>query len=280
MPDQYKYDLYFLLGGACACTQILRYCQLQYASYPFDWLMGASITERARMLADGLNDMLHKDSMVLVEKNKRPTGTDYWRNERNGLDFMHDFHQNKSLSEEFPGVVEKYKRRAARLIQQISTSTRVLAVYAERPCDKTELSNQELCEATQILRNAFPGVGIDLLYLHCDESVLISDISETIAGKGITKMRFNYNMCNCYAPYEVNLPMAACALNRYTISERHLNEKNKGNRISFIKSQPSANNLIQRHKLGIKIARGIMEYSLYFRLSKIWHSILKKFYKN
>ena len=35
MPDQYKYDLYFSLGGACACTQILRNCQLQYASVRF-----------------------------------------------------------------------------------------------------------------------------------------------------------------------------------------------------------------------------------------------------
>lgn len=264
--QQKTYDLYFSLGGACACTQILRYCQLQFASYPFDWVFGASITERAEILANRFSDLLQQDAMVLIKENAAGPRTNNWLNQSNGIEFMHDFHYGVPLAEEFPKVLEKYLRRGNRLIQQITTSTRVLAVYAERPCDKHVLPDEDLCAALQILRKAFPEVEIDLLYIYSDDSVLIPEAAiSTLPGSGVSKIGFGYNMFNVYAPYEVNLPMAAHALRHFQISDLHAGAANQAARTRFQARIPSVEALVRRQKLGIRIARMVMESDLCFR---------------
>lgn len=278
--QQITYDLYFSLGGACGCTQILRYCQLQFASYPFDWVFGASITERAEILANHFSGMLQQDAMELIKENATGSRTNNWLNKRNGIEFMHDFHYGVPLEEEFPKVAEKYQRRGNRLIQQITTSKRVLAVYAERPCDKQVLPDEALCAALQILRKAFPKVEVDLLYIYSDDSVLIPEASiSEIPDSGVSKIGFGYNMFNVYAPYEVNLPMAAHALRHFLITDLHAGTANQAARVRFQKRIPTVEALVRRQKLGIRIARMVMESDLCFRCAKIWQSIMKHFYK-
>lgn len=273
------YDLYFSLGGACASTQILRYCHLQYASYPFDWLWGATIAERAEILAGEFKSLLDKNSMELVNETLSAHGTNNWRNNANGIEFMHDFHANVSFDAEFDKVAGKYCRRAERLLQQIKTSKRVLALYAERPCDKKQLTTEELSEALEILRKAFPQVHIDLLYLYCDDTISITDAEETVLAEGVSTICFGYNMFNVYAPYEVNLPMAAYAMKAFRISGLHLTGNAVHERDEFMRGIPSASKLMARQKLGIRIARMIMEFEGYYRIIRSMNSLLKHFFK-
>lgn len=279
MPQSKEYDFYFSLGGACACTQILRHCHLQFASYPFDWIAGSDIVTRAHIICNDFQDFLRKEALVLSKKNESPRGSNIWTNTDNGLEFCHDFHNGISFDEEYPVVYEKYKRRSKRLIEQIGTSKRVLAVYAERPCDKTELEDAALIEAQQVLQAKFPQVEIHLLYLYSDDSILITEARETEVAKGVFKLRFSYNMFNIYIPYEVNLPMAACALQRYNITDLHLSAKDKKTRASHLKKPLHAQKLIKLHKFSYKIARYILNYDGYSRLAQLGHNLIKPFFK-
>lgn len=272
------YDLYFPLGGACACTQILRYSKLQFASYPFDWLIGASITDRASILVNQFTDFLREKAMECIKEDNRPNGKDTWRNNDNGLLFMHDFNHGTSFAEAYSGICEKYQRRARRLIQQITTSKRVLAVYAERPCDPGILGKKQLSEALQILRDAFPTVHIDMLYLYNDDSVLISDAQETQVCEGVSEIRYCYSLFNIYAPYEVNLPMAAAALNHFAISGLQVSDDCVRARMDFVTKAPDARELTRRHNLGLKFTRYIMHYEGYFHKAHLFHSLIRHFY--
>ncbi len=279
MSQSKEYDFYFSLGGACATTQILRHCHLQFASYPFDWIAGSDIVSRAQIICNGFQNFLRKEALILRKKNESPRGSNVWANTDNGLEFCHDFHNGISFDEEYPIVYEKYQRRAKRLIEQISTSKRVLAVYAERPCDKTELKDSVLIEAQQALQAKFPQVEIHLLYLYSDDSILITEAKETEVTKEVSKLRFSYNMFNMYIPYEVNLPMAACALQHYNITDLHLTTENKKKRAAYLKKPLLAKKLIKLHKLSYKIARYILNYEGYSRLALFGHNLIKPFFK-
>lgn len=273
------YDLYFPLGASCACTQILRHCKIQFRSFPFDWLIGADIVDRATILANHFKDFLKKEAMECVEESKRNRGRDIWRNNDSGLLFMHDFTHGTPFEEEYPIVYQKYQRRAKRLIQQISSSKRVLAVYAEHPCDTKSLTKEQMVNARRILSEAFPAVHIDLLYLRNDNSVLISNAQEYPICDGISEISFCYNMFNVYAPYEVNLPMAAAALNHFDISDLHISPDDARARTRFKANTPSASELILRQKLGIKLNRYIMHYAGYYSKVKLFHSFIRHLYK-
>ena len=51
MTNQTHYDLVFSLGQLCACSQALRTANLQFASYPLDWVGGSPIEVCASLVA-------------------------------------------------------------------------------------------------------------------------------------------------------------------------------------------------------------------------------------
>lgn len=168
MSSSKKYDLIFGLGAACSCTQMLRKKGLQFSSYPFDWLFGSSFNKRIDMLTSDFVDFIRQEDLEYTGANNGQSKhlCDIYYNKANDITFNHDFPANIPLNQSFSQVREKYMRRSRRLISQISSSRRILAVWLETPNCSDKLTDASvLLTGWQKLRSRFPNTEIDLLYI-------------------------------------------------------------------------------------------------------------------
>lgn len=163
--EQKSYDLIFSLGAACSCTQALRKAQLQFASYPFDWLFGSDLDGRVDILGKRFDRFLNVDDLSYVFS-ERSISCDAYHDTYNDLTFNHDFAMGQELTATFPAVKEKYDRRIQRLLNCIKQSEKVLAVFIETPdSGKSIYSSSDLMCIRNRLNVFFPTTQIDLLYV-------------------------------------------------------------------------------------------------------------------
>ncbi len=163
-----EYDLIFSLGAACSCSQSLRAANLQFASFPCDWLFGGTPSVRAQGLVAGFTGWFDKPDLV---KHTVPWSLEHepWRNLKTGIVFKHDFDWNTPLDEMLPGVQAKYARRLARLSTLIERSKKVLIVWLNPPtCEKIPL--EEFTSARQKFATKWPNVQFDFLVLECEQT--------------------------------------------------------------------------------------------------------------
>lgn len=159
-----QYDLAFSIGGACACSQALRRAGMQYASFPFDWLVDyPSVVFAAKLLVDGFDGLLCREKMVCRGPNAN-NDKDIYQNEANGLYFLHDFPKGGDFAKEFPVVDAKYRRRASRLQKMLERGGDILLVYVTIP-NESRLPDSEFAEALEIISRRFPNCRFDLLCL-------------------------------------------------------------------------------------------------------------------
>ena len=127
-----KFDLIISIGSDCACTSYLRRCNLQYNSYPFDWLTNAPFENRIELLVNDFKDFMNFDDLEIMQKPTQinaDSGHDYYMNKRNNFYFWHDFPAKTSLIDSFQEINEKYKRRIKRLYDEINQSEKILFVW-------------------------------------------------------------------------------------------------------------------------------------------------------
>ena len=160
------YDFIFSLGAACSCSQTLRLANLQFASFPFDWLYGGTITTRVDGLLNGLEGWFDASKLVRHSIGWKMDHEPY-RNTQTGIVYKHDFDWNTPLEEMLLPVRLKYERRIRRLHERIAGSKRVLAVWINTPT-KTPLRDEELVECRRRMSARWPGVEIELLALMCE----------------------------------------------------------------------------------------------------------------
>lgn len=174
MTNIIDYDLAFSLGFGCGCTQALRRAQMQYASYPFDWIGSPGVLQSAKMLANDFQGWLDKPAMKLVDV-RRGSGTinRAYVNRNTGFVFAHDFHHDFDLEDGFDVVCQKYQRRVSRLISQLAMSNKVLAVYVEHPV-RNPSPESVIKEAYDVISAKFPQVRFDLLYFYHDDGAPIN----------------------------------------------------------------------------------------------------------
>lgn len=199
-----EYDLAFSLGGACSCTQTLRKANLQYLSFPFDWIRGCTILERAKMLVSGMPEFLIKEDLRYVDKNVGGF-KDIYRSEKTGITFYHDFPICGKLDEEFPSVAEKYNRRYKRLIELLKVSSRVLVVYLPPPPPyihtEDPLPNDEMLKKTvDILNDRFPSVEFDLVTFRNIDEDLKNEEKIRLISDHIVEIRAPYHSKEPNAP--------------------------------------------------------------------------------
>lgn len=214
-----KYDFVFSLGAVCACSGSLREAHRQFRSFPFDWVAGGSIAERARMLVDGFHNWLVKEAMVYRgEQNIEWQRKHIYCNTITGVSFIHDFLQSDSFDIAFDKVKAKYDRRINRLLENIKKSRRVLAVYMESPEIKSYLPDADLLAAREILCQVAPGVEIDLLYVHNDDTISYAERQCETVGIGIYKVVFCYNAFNAEVPHAINRKLVKSFFRRIRLS--------------------------------------------------------------
>lgn len=158
-----RYDFVFSCGFSCAVTQALRAANLQFASFPFDWMASQGFPACARTIADDFAHWMDRDDLELVDVRRGGTNKHIYRNRRNGFGFVHDFSSFKTFEENYPKESVKYVRRIARLQECLGAAKKVLAVCVEWPI-LPRISDGELAETRRILSAKYPNADFDLLY--------------------------------------------------------------------------------------------------------------------
>lgn len=165
MGEVKSYDFVFSLGAACSCSQSLRIANLQYASFPCDWLWGGAPRTRARALVEGFDRIL---TVARLVKHGVPWKLEHepWRDLETGIVFKHDFDWNTPLETMLEAVRAKYARRRQRLVERIGQSKKVLVVWISPP-GSGEIPVSEFREVRRFLAETWPAVAFDVLVTVC-----------------------------------------------------------------------------------------------------------------
>ena len=217
--DNRNFDLIFSLGEACACSQVLRRCRLQLASFPLDWMAGGTFLGRVRLVADHFDGWLEAEDFI--GKGSNPVnGFGIFYNSRTGFTHLHDF-PDRPLAEGLPEVRKKYARRAARLYRLAGVSRRVLCVYLSRPVG-SEVPLQDLVEARRILSETFSGASVTLLHVRCEQGRAFSDRQILNPADGVMQLVFDYS-----APgRDMDMDFVVNAINALGLSVRDYRSEN------------------------------------------------------
>ncbi len=148
-----KYDIIYSIGHDCACSMYLQRNNLRICSGPMDWITGITAPQRFDILINEFPNFLSLQDMEFVHKNPNifnDDNCDYYKNNRTGLYFYHDFPIGIPISESMPNVVEKYNRRIKRFYDNIKNKQRVLLVwfshYHETTDDQWRFFSKQLCK--------------------------------------------------------------------------------------------------------------------------------------
>ncbi|MBO4520389.1 MAG: hypothetical protein J5787_04205 [Alphaproteobacteria bacterium] len=220
-----KYDVIFSLGAACLCSQMLRKKNLQFCSYPFDWIAGGDFAFRIDLLVSGFKDFFNKEDLAFTgEQNGSETHPcEICLNKRTEMKFPHDFPTGVDFETAWPEANEKYARRIKRLINDIENGKDILIVYVMPPKEAVD-SDAVLRECHDKIVRRFPDKNVDILYISCAEKY-----SETNIGEHVRKIAFDFDRPDGVPPYDVR--KLRTAVNNYrlrqTLSDRIRNFKFK-----------------------------------------------------
>lgn len=183
------YDLAFSLGFSCGCSRALRKAGLQFASYPLDWTGSPGIVQSAQMIVSNFDGWLNRDDLELVDVRSGRFGNHIYRNRKTHFGFPHEFSSFLTFDEAYVPTVEKHRRRADRLMQNIRMSKSVFLAYIERPIN-VRASDAALIEAKRLLDEKFNGVSFELAYFFQDE--VDGVVQEREIAPGIMVFKANY----------------------------------------------------------------------------------------
>ena len=100
------------LGLDCAMAGMLDECEVRTVSLPFDWLDGADVETRLKLIQNDFADFFNKEDLEqIVFQDDPQRDKDRYKNKRTGLNFHHDFVKGKNFDEDFIEIDKKYKRR-------------------------------------------------------------------------------------------------------------------------------------------------------------------------
>ena len=163
------FDLIFSIGEDCACTSYLRKFNLQDFSYPFDWLTGSDFQTRINLLLNDFDKFCEYSDFEKLEKSNSDdvdSANDSYLNTHYGLMFFHDFNSEYDFENAYKIVSEKYRRRIARLFDNIENSQDILLVWWSR--DK-HLRKEDVENAYSDLKRKFADKNLYILIIEFAE---------------------------------------------------------------------------------------------------------------
>lgn len=222
-----KYDLYVSLGAACSTSMALRRSNLQFWSYPFDWLAGSNLYDRTKIFLNDFDGWLNKEDLTLTKEYNGPVPKNFYFNNKTEINYLHDFKYKTPLDECYDEVVEKYNRRINRLFTQIKGSKNVCFVYIDTPASKTAVSDETLKELQKMLSDKFPDVNIDILYLFNTFNVTFKSRNTVKINEHITKIEFDYNKYNPENNGDTDVKLLCRLFEDYHITFKYVTFKNR-----------------------------------------------------
>jgi len=184
-----KYDLAVSLGGACACSKSLRKAEMQFTSFPFDWLNGATLHDRVDIIAGDFKGWLSAG----LEKIPEPplcVGESHWRELKYGFGLLHDFDRITPMEAALPTVKEKYARRAARMYELIGRANHILWVWTDVPTSP-EATDDDLKYMLEAFHKKWPNKICDVLVFKRRVGVPIEDKMDVERGP-VRTVAFEY----------------------------------------------------------------------------------------
>lgn len=187
------YDFIFSIGASCHCASALRDNYLRQQSCPFDWLVYASIEERADLIVNDFHNFFEKDDFQKVGESNEYNPCDLYRNIKTGIAHVHDFKHGIDFDISFKEAKAKYDRRIKRFYEQMSKSKRVLAVYLVKPHLSESVPDETLIRIQQKLQQKFPKQQMDILYLESKPELYKTEPhQEYIVNDNIIKIYANF----------------------------------------------------------------------------------------
>ena len=165
-----EYDLIFSIGGGCATSLQLRKRELQFLSFPFDWLFQVSSSTYSHILSlqkcfeDDFSNWLAKENMENLVGDERGTSEleHQYKDKENGFRYIHDFHFSIDDEIEYLKVKEKHQRRIDRLLKTIQKSKKVL-LFLDR---KYEIKIEDCESLLKSLKHKFPNTKFDFIAIN------------------------------------------------------------------------------------------------------------------
>lgn len=217
-----QYDLIFSMGAACSCTESLRISGLQIFSYPFDWLYGSNFAGRVDILLSEFFRYIEKEDLQNLNtcNGDLKNPCDVYHNSFNGITFNHDFPYQIPLDKSYDDVKKKYKRRIARLLNNIEKANEILIVYLEIPNEKNKLDNNYvLIDAMRKIKEKYPDKNFDLLYFIQNGDLEFLHYTEEQIANNIIKVIGNYKEVRENAPdYAVRLEFFKRYYSKYSLN--------------------------------------------------------------
>lgn len=151
-----KFDIVISIGNLCASTENLRKCQLQFYTYPYDWVAGGDVIRRTRQTLDGCKDFILLEKLKKVAENRlSKIPKIVCTNTANCTFFNHDFPLDKPIEESFPAVKAKYDRRAARLQKHMAESNSILFVWIDSIVEDADCTYEQIEQAYELIKEKF-----------------------------------------------------------------------------------------------------------------------------
>lgn len=164
-----EYDLIFSIGGGCATSKQLRARELQFLSFPFDWLFQINsapshIPALQKCFEEDFKNWLKKENLEPLIGDERGTSEleHQYKDTENGFRYIHDFHFSIDDEREYKKVKAKYKRRINRLLNIIKKSKNVLLIL---DC-KYEIDVKNCENLLKSLKNKFSNTNFDFIAMN------------------------------------------------------------------------------------------------------------------
>jgi len=159
-----KFDLAFAMGASCYASQVLRDTGRQFASFPFDWIGQPPLLEHVEIMCSGFYDFIRLDALERHPEMDLKRHICYW-DRRTKMVYMHDFSRGATLSEEFPVIAVKYKRRIDRFLELVRRSKTVLVFWLADERNDGQIGESQVHEALKRLQETFPGIRFEFLII-------------------------------------------------------------------------------------------------------------------
>ena len=181
------FDFIMGLGESCFVSQELRAANLQNCSCPFDWSGAVNwkgeiwpeagklrgLERKIKLLINECTDILNISDLIEFEGDPcLPEHPHRWiRNKRTGLQYIHDFSLDKSISDAFQEVQEKYQRRIKRMYAHFNEPEDILLAFFSR-----NLPIEDIIQQTKLVSEKFPKPNISWLFALNDDSIKENEI--------------------------------------------------------------------------------------------------------
>ena len=198
------------------------------------------------------------------------------RNRRWNWLSVHDFPKDKDLASGREIAMEKYMRRANRLMQRLDEGCSVLLLWVDYPAEEECQTPDEMLTGLKKIKDAYPASDFSLLYMHNDASLSYANRNEEHFSPDFASLKFCYAMGNPERPIDVQEGMAAVVFRRVNLSARFADKRSYRRFMRYRSNVGTQEKIwLERCQFAEKFAQLIMRKRFIWKIAEILFKIGK-----